>query len=211
VNYELFPEPDDAVPAVAGDGPVFHPKRGPRTPCITCGHELRDHHSHPESHWENGSSHFFCITRHCTARVRTGQESAQCTCMHYLPSAKDKPKFTKPTVDAWTRCARPGCGHFRRVHCSRGVEALEIDYVPYICRHYRAWMQAHVYGDGLKPACTDTACGEASGLAGAEIFCDCDSFVSPFARSSTGKRKATAVSGDLFSPAELEEMEEIES
>jgi hypothetical protein len=193
------------------------PKVGPNTPCIDCGHKRSDHHTTPEPHFAEGEWNYYCITAHCGIFSYKDGLSDPCNCLHFRAHETDVPKFTRPHVGDYDRCANLACGHWKIDHCTKkkpgavsrlkpGETAYRIlskpDGMAYGCKHFSP---------------TDTACQcNSTSCAATEDgkeFCACEKFISPLLRAraktpkapaepraarKAGKKKTGFVTGNLF-------------
>ncbi len=200
-----------------GDGESPKSKVGPNTPCIDCGHKRSDHHTTPEPHFADGEWNYYCITAHCAIFSYKDGLSEPCNCLHFRAHETDVPKFTRPHVGDYDRCANLACGHWKIDHCTKkkpgavsrlkpGETAYRIlskpDGMAYGCKHFSP---------------TDTACQcNSTSCAATEDgkeFCACEKFISPLLRAraktpkapaepraarKAGKKKTGFVTGNLF-------------
>lgn len=182
---KVEPEQDDALVARKA-------KKGSRTPCIDCGHGQCDHHMNPAGHQLQGEWLFYCVTRHCCARVLNPDRTfSDCACLHFRATPETVPELTRPTVDEWTPCA--SCGHWRSKHCTKrkiipGKPLSNVDWKGLEDENNLPVPCSHTLPDPKPYACDSSACATVLGDGEAEHFCDCKKFASPYLKKKPVKQ-----------------------
>lgn len=195
VAVESDPEIEDVDEDSAGQSPKS--KVGPNTPCIDCGCPRQSHHISPEPHTIDGEHAFYCVTTHCAAMKWVDGHHVDCDCPRFRAHETDVPKFTRPRVGPYDRCANPACGHWKIDHCTKkkpgAVNRLkpgELAYrilqkaagLSYGCKHFS------LTNDACQ--CDSTSC---AATPDSKNFCECEKFINPWLKpkTKTATRKRT--------------------
>jgi hypothetical protein len=167
------------------------------TACGNCGHGYGVHCESGMPHFDCEDHRYSCITHHCIC--------GPCQCPGFVNPFTGAIAAWKRPVEETTPCAT--CGHPKKHHCRKGRATIEVDGVPYGCRHYMAWLALEISTAEREPCSDSTACAEVLD-AEQQTFCPCPRFVSPYARPRQKKRTTITAtkeskSMNLFEPEDL--------